>query len=312
MNCFRKTNPFQNLACLLVWLFVFQNNISAQDTWDWDAGEIREVKLKTVKFRVYLSPETKFVRGVIVLIPGTHGDGRGMSALPEWRELADKHHFAVMGCQFSEGDMVLYQDDKNFSTCRSIEAAAKKLAELSRHPEMANAPLAFWGHSAGSNLSARFCRFNPRRVIAFASSKGTRGPTRDKRGTEGIPMLFAVGAKDNPIWVKNSLRNIKSGISKGAPWTLALQPNEGHELGGSLQLCRIYFNAIIARQMGAAKESGNEKVRMKRPRRDDAWLGDSETREIAAYREFKSSKKAAAYLPDEIVAKAWKKYLSSE
>jgi len=207
--------------------------------------------------------------------------------------------------------MVLYQDDKNFSTCRSIETAVKEIAKLSKRPEMATSLLAFWGTSAGSNLSARFCRFNPRRVIAFASSKGTRGPTRDRRGTEEIPMLFAVGAKDNPIWVKNSLRNIKSGISKGAPWTLALQPNEGHELGGSLILSRIYLDAVIEKQMGAAKESGNSKARLKRLRRDDGWLGDPDTKEIAEYREFKSNQKKAIYLPDEIVAKAWKAYLSS-
>jgi len=282
--------------------------VKAQESWDWDAGGLPDVKLKTVKYRAWLSPETKQVRGVLVLIPGTHGDGRGLSALPEWRELADKHHFALLGCQFSDGDYAMYQDDKNFSVCRSIEDALKKIATLSKHPEMAGAPLAFWGTSAGSNLSARYCRFNPRRVIAFASSKGTRGPTRDRRGTEEIPMLFCVGAKDNPVWVKNSLRNIQSGISKGAPWTLAFHPGEGHELGGSLKLCRIYLDAVIEKQLGPAK-TGPSKFRMNRLRNDEGWLGDPETLDISKYREFKGNRKHAVYLPDETSARAWKEYL---
>lgn len=286
----------------------FPTLLTGQQILEWDAGGLPEVKLQTVQYRCYLPPDATFVRGVLVLIPGTHGDGRPLVNDRGWRSLAEKHHLAVVGCRFSDGDFALYQDDKKFVTCRSIEEAVRKFAEMSQHPEMARAPLAFWGMSAGSNLSARFCRFNPRRVLCFASSKGTRGPTRDKNGTEEIPMLFAVGAKDNSTWVENSLRNIASGVRKGAPWTLALHPEEGHGIGGSVTLARIYLDSIIQRRLAPPAEAGKT-GRIKPVRRDDAWLGDPQTLKIFPFRDFPAAPSKGIYLPDEKTAIAWQKYL---
>ncbi|NOY00092.1 MAG: hypothetical protein GXP30_10220, partial [Verrucomicrobia bacterium] len=186
---------------LLLGLVLFSAGaLQAEDSiYDWDVGALPDVKLKVVRYRIWIPDGVRNIRGVLVLIPGTHGDGRRLISDPMWQEVAKKHQLGILGCQFSEGEIAPYQDDKKFATCRSIEKALVKLAELSGHAELSRAPVALWGHSAGSNLSARFCRYAPRRVMAFASCKGTRGPTRDSRGTEEIPMLVAIGARDQPV-----------------------------------------------------------------------------------------------------------------
>jgi len=305
-------------VAVLAWLvFFFTAASQAEDSvYDWDAGALSEVKLSTVRYRLWIPGVALNIRGVLVLIPGTHGDGRRLADNSMWQGIATKHHLAILGCQFSEGEIAPYQDDKNFAVCRSIEKALVKLGELSGHSELSRAPLAFWGHSAGSNLSARFCRFAPRRVIAFASCKGTRGPTRDSRGTDEVLMLFAIGSRDQSMWVKNSERNVRAGLRRGALWTLAFHPSEGHELGGSLKLAAVFIDEVIALRLGVllkggAKKTSSGPVRLKQLRREDGWLGNPVTRKIVSFRDYPDKVKEAIWLPNEAVAKAWKDYLGN-
>ena len=291
--------------------------LQAEDSvYDWDAGALPDVKLKTVRYRIWIPDGVTNVRGVLVLIPGTHGDGRRLTEQSMWQDIAKKHHLGILGCQFSEGEIAPYQDDKNFVACRSIEKALVKLGEISSHPELSRAPLAFWGHSAGSNLSARFCRYAPRRVMAFTSCKGTRGPTRDSRGTEEIPMLFAIGSRDQPVWVKNSERNVRAGLRRNALWTLAIHPSEGHGLDASLKLAITFLDDAIGLRIGPLPEKNSVKpasgpVRLKQLRREEGWLGNPITHTIAPFRDYPDKAKEAIWLPNEEIARAWKGYLEN-
>src|SRR5207244_4065382 len=98
-----------------------------------------------------------------------HGDGRGMATDPKWQALAADLKFAILACQFSGGDTGLYQDDANGEVAKSINEAVKRLAKEASQPALEKAPLAFWGHSAGSNVASRYIKFYPDRVVAFAS-----------------------------------------------------------------------------------------------------------------------------------------------
>jgi len=309
-----RSMQFLSLISLGI-VFVFTAISPAESSvYDWDAGALPDVKLKTVRYRIWIPDEVQNVRGVLVLIPGTHGDGRRMISDSMWQDIARKHHFGILGCQFSEGEIAPYQDDKDFVACRSIEKALVKLGEISGHAELSRAPLALWGHSAGSNLSARFCRFAPRRVIAFASCKGTRGPTRDSRGTDEVLMLFAIGERDQPVWVKNSERNVRAGLRRGALWTLALHSSEGHELGGSLKFAATFLEEAFALRLGPLPGKTPVKavvgpVRLKQLRREEGWLGNPVTRYIAPFSDYPDKIKEAFWLPNEGIARAWKEYL---
>jgi len=151
-------------------------NTAFAATYDWTAEPLKDVKLETVAFRAWVPETTDPLAGVIVLIPGRHGDGRSMADDARWQQLATEVGFGILACQFTNGDAGLYQSDDKVEVAKAINEAVNEMAKVSGKPELVDAPLAFWGTSAGSNVSSKYCGFFPERVAAFGSSKGTWGP----------------------------------------------------------------------------------------------------------------------------------------
>jgi dienelactone hydrolase len=297
---------------------------------DWTAEPLKEVKIETVAFRGWSPDTTEPLQGTLVLIPGRHGDGRSMAGDARWQTLATNLHFAILACQFTNGDPGLYQGDDRGTVAKAINEAVEHLAKESRHPELTKAPLAFWGTSAGSNVSSRYCTHYPERVAAFASSKGTWGPSGDvSRSNTEIPMFFAIGQKDNPEWVAASTQNIEKGMKAQTPWTLALHPSEGHGVGASLDVAIPFLESAVKQRLGVADGgsssgsifksqlpsvgsssiSSSSSTKLKKIDIHAGWLGDPKTLDIAAYDQFKGSKSKAVWLPDEATAMAWQAYL---
>lgn len=298
---------------------------------EWTAEPLSGVQIKTVAFKGWLPARTEPLRGTLVLVPGRLSDGRGMAADPKWQELATSVGFAVLACQFTDGDPGLYQFDAPNEVAKAITAAVSRLAQLSGHPELDKAPLALWGHSAGSNIAAKHTNFAPARVIAMAGSKGSWGPGPETPpGKDEIPMLFVMGGKDKPEFLSSTLPNVEAGLKRHAPWTMALQKNEGHDAGPGLPLVRLFLKAAIEQRFTAPKAAaGTGSIFKTTPRpmsgvvktaaplklekidQRQGWLGDPETYDVAPAATFKGSKAKAQWLPDEATAKAWQDYLRS-
>lgn len=303
---------------LLGYLFAsFLTEVRAQTIHEWEAEPLAEVDLKTVNFRAWLPEGDGPVNGILFLIPGRHGDGRGMSNDGDWQALAQSLRFAIIACQFADGDPSSYQSDTKNAVSKALDSAAEKLAELSSKTELADVPFAFWGQSAGSNVAANYCTYRPERVAALGSSKGTWGPGGEmpKRKDE-IPMIFAVGKNDKAEWVENSLKSIEAGVKEKAPWTLAFHIKEGHELGGSLSVIRPFLKSAIRLRLGLSEDgktssmtSSSGKVKLEKVSTKQGWLGDPVSYEIAAVDSYSGKKKDAIWFPDEEVAKAWQVYL---
>ena len=299
-------------------------------THDWAADPLKEVQINTVAFRGWIPETTTPLSGVLVLIPGRHGDGRKMAEDPRWQKLAGDLSFAILACQFSNGEPFPYQNDAHGEVAKCLNTAVEHLGELSGKPELKKAPLAFWGVSAGSNVSARYCVFFPERVAAFASSSGTCGPGGEISAKAlDIPMFFAIGGTDKPDWVKGSLANAERGQGK-APWTVALQKAQGHGVGKSLDVVVPFLLATVKQRLGVASPAqstasifktelpnigssshpaaGTQKT-LKKLSLQSGWLGNPDTYDVAAYAGYKGSKAKAIWLPDEPAALAWQAYL---
>lgn len=304
---------------------------------DWTAEPLKGVQLKTVAYRGWVPTQTEPLRGTLILIPGRHGDGRPMAADPKWQELAASVGFALIACQFADGEPFPYQNEVQGEVAGSIAGAVRHLGEATKHPELDKAPLAFWGTSAGSNVSVNCATYFPARVIAIATSKGTSGPMPQlPPGKDEIPMFFALGAKDKPEWIAESKKNIEAGWKKRAPWTLAFNKNEGHEVGKSLDVARPFLKAAIEQRFMAPKPgtamgggTGSSSIFKTTPRPvggasaaktpvvaklekidpRNGWLGDPDTLDVGPVATFKGNRAKAVWLPDEATANAWQAYL---
>lgn len=323
--------PIFIVTCILSFV-----RFATAQVYDWNGDSLPGVKINTVAFRGWIPARGEPLRGSLVLIPGRHQDGRGTAGEDQWQGLATEIGFAIVACQFTNGDPGMYQGDPQGEVARSINTAVEHLAIESKHPELAKAPLALWGVSAGSNVSGRYCSFFPKRVIAFASSTGTCGPGDLAAGKAEIPMLFAVGAKDNPEWVAASLAAIEAGLKIHAPWTLAFNKNAGHGTGKSLAAIIPFLKATVNMRFnppavagggasapasifksqlptfsqGTSKPPTAAPLTLHKIDLRAGWLGDAETYDVTSYENFKGNKLKAIWLPDKATATAWQEYLS--
>ena len=314
--------------CVAILSTVCCGKVSAA-THDWAADPLKGVQINTVAFRGWIPDSSKPLSGVLVLIPGRHGDGRGMADDARWQKLATDIDFAILACQFSNGEPFPYQNDAHGEVAKCINSAVEHLSELSSKAELKKTPLAFWGVSAGSNVSSRYCVFFPDRVAAFASSTGTCGPGGEiSAKTLAIPMLFAIGGKDKPDWVKSSVVNAERGQGK-APWTVALQKIQGHGVGKSMDVIVPFLVATVKQRLGGASPSSSPSIfkselptigtssysaastqkTLKKLNIQSGWLGNPDTYDVSAYAEYKGNKAKAIWLPDEPTALAWQVYL---
>jgi dienelactone hydrolase len=301
------------------------------EVYEWNGAALPVSKINKVAFRAWLPERTERLRGTLVLVPGRHGDGRSMSSETKWQELGSALGFVVMGCMFSDGEPFPYQNDPGGEVSKSINAAVAELAKLSSHPEIEKAPLAFWGISAGSNVSVNYASAFPERVAALGSSKGTFGAGGGTRaGKFDVPMVFAIGQNDKAEWIEESKKNFEIGFRRHAPWTLAVNSKEGHEVGRSLDLIRPFLKAAIEQRLDA-KGSGNsgqsvfksaplalgttsvsvtsQRALMQKIDSRNGWLGDPATLDIVPHAAFKGNRAKAIWLPDEATARAWQAYL---
>ncbi|MEO7933347.1 MAG: hypothetical protein ABIT76_09335 [Chthoniobacterales bacterium] len=322
---------FLSIFCLLL-------RICSAQSYDWTGDALPGVKINTVAYKGWIPASSAPLHGTLILIPGRHGDGRGMATDPRWQALGTATGFAIIGCQFANGEPFPYQSDIGGEVSRAINIAVQRLATDSQHPELANGPLAFWGTSAGSNVSANYCAKFPERVAAFASSKGTFGPGGNlSAATREIPMFFALGAGDKSEWTTPSRANIEAGTKLHAPWALAFHQKEGHEVGKSLDVAIPFLQAAIEQRLNppaaasvstaaqpvfksqlpsfskpaAAPASATQKIKLFKINPQNGWLGNLETMDIALAKDFKGSRASAFWLPDEATAHAWQQYLQS-
>ena len=330
-NHFASLKSTLNLPTIVLAAILLLAARTQAQFYEWNAGPLQASKLSTVAFKGWLPERSEPLRGTLLLIPGRHGDGRGMAGDAAWQGLANDIGFAIIACQFADGDPFLYQGDPQGEVSKCINSTAEHLATESNHPELAKAPLAFWGMSAGSNVSECYCSKFPQRVAAFVSSSGTRGPGGLVPGKAEIPMFFAEGAKDKPDWVKDSLKNIEAGTKLHAPWTLAFQKNEGHgtprSKAAAIQFLKSAVNMrFIPPAAGGATPSifksqlptfshpsttaASAPAQLHKIDLQAGWLGDPETYEVASYSNFKGNKAKAIWLPDEATANTWREYLA--
>jgi pimeloyl-ACP methyl ester carboxylesterase len=188
------------------------------------------------EFRLWYPDKARFVRAVLVLVPGANTDGRPDVDDRFWQAFAIRNQIALIGCHFTDKP---HEDSfiENYANAaqgsgQALLDALIALSGRSNHPELVNAPLLLWGFSAGGEFNYEFTAWKPERVVAFVVNKGgiyfsALLPAAARR----VPGLLFVGKKD-----LESRNRIISGLfalnrRAGALWAFAEEPNVGHVVG---------------------------------------------------------------------------------
>ena len=254
------------------------------------------------RFRLWLPENVQRVRGLFVLVPWFQRDGLNLVDEPRWQQLATKFNFGLVGCTLRGKEDAYYLADKG--TGYALLEALAKFAVQSKHPELKDAPLAMWGHSAGGQFNYNFTAWAPDRVIAFIAVKGGYYYATTDSRSRSVPALFFIGEKDESIRVQNITELFQTNRRRGAFWCLAVEPNEGHGIGKTLDLALAFFDAVVPLRLPTAGQRTLRSVDQ-----TPAWLGNLSSYEIASAASYSAAANEAAWLPDEVTAQKWKDFV---
>ena len=128
-------------------------------------------------FRFWCPDDLAAVRGVVVLVPGSNGDGRGMVSDADWQKFACQHQFGARGLLVPRHAPRKIQIHRRLRPGKQrqrpgIARRANAFAATSQHDEVASVPLVLWGQSAGGQFNYEFTCWKPERVLAFVVNKG--------------------------------------------------------------------------------------------------------------------------------------------
>jgi len=189
------------------------------------------------EFRLW-TPKAATLKGIVVLVPGSNGDGRGQAEDTVWQAFATKHRLALVGCRFTDKphDQNFIEQYINVSqgSGQALLDAISRFATRSQHPELATAPFFMWGMSAGGQFNYEFTAWKPERVAAFVVNKGgIYYSALVSQAAREVPGILFVGGKDLEFRTNTIVGLFAVNRRGGALWALAEEPAAGHIVGRS-------------------------------------------------------------------------------
>ena len=256
------------------------------------------------QFRLWIPRDAGTLRGALILVPGSNGDGRAQAQDTVWQAFATKQKLALVGVRFTDKphDQNFIEDYVNVShgSGQALLDMLGKFATRVQHPELANAPLLFFGMSAGGQFNYEFAAWKPERVVAFVVNKGGIYYTAlTSRATRAVPALLYVGGKDLESRVSTISGLFALNRRGGALWALAEEPAAGHIVGRSRDMSIIFFEDVLPLRLGDASSS------LKPLNEKSGFVGDYKAKTFEPIGEKPAPNYPTAWLPSERVAKAW-------
>ena len=265
---------------------------------------------KLAQFRFWMPSTAKRVRAVLVLVPGSNGDGRAMAQDTVWQAFATRNNLAIVACRFTDKphDQNFIEEYVNVSQGSGnalLDAIAHFSARVGR-PEIASAPLLLWGMSAGGEFNYEFTAWKPERVAAFVVNKGGIYYTAlTSRAARAVPGILFIGGKDLDSRVNTITGLFAVNRRGGALWALTEEPDAAHVVGRSRDLSIIFFDDILP--LRVTGEGGLTAL-------DEAsgFLGDFSSKSVHPVSEARpATNHLTAWLPTLRVARAWQAVVTS-
>jgi poly(3-hydroxybutyrate) depolymerase len=253
------------------------------------------------EFRLWLPEGLASVRAIVIMTPGSNGDGRPQVEDAAWQAFAVKNKVALVGCQFTDKphDQGFIEEYVNVSrgSGKALETALSAFAERSKHPELATAPLLLWGMSAGGQFNYEFVAWKPERVAAFVVNKGgIYYSALLSREARNVPGMLFIGGKDMDSRISTITGLFAVNRRGGALWALANEPGAAHVVGRSLELAKMFFEDVLSARVAAALRPMSEK---------DGFVADLKTKTFQPAGASAPADHSTAWLPTERVARAW-------
>jgi pimeloyl-ACP methyl ester carboxylesterase len=253
----------------------------------------------------------------IVFLPGLRDpstglplDSRGIvtgttsGACSIWCSPAERAQVRSRALQFAGGRVALLGTttlEDNPASYDTLLQALSSFATQSQHPELANIPILFVGHSMGGCTAYGFSRVHGARVAGFLTMKGGCHSPAPAAAAAGVPGHFLIGSADEQYRRQNITAVFEAGRAAGAPWAISIDPF-GHGPILDFDLMFDWIDTVLAARLPTAPGASLRAITV-----SDGWLGDRSSGAISTYACFGSNRSSASWLPSNETALDWQR-----
>ncbi|CAA6676334.1 MULTISPECIES: hypothetical protein [unclassified Lentimonas] len=258
------------------------------------------------EFHVYIPESVEKVRAAFYL--SRHG--MGDITPPILQKFAEEEKVALIGMY---GNPV----QRGLSDVSLTDEHVKKLAELSGHPELVDAPILTFGHSNGTGFAACWPAQRPEKAIGWISFHPGFTQYLEFPNTETVPAMVMLGTVDEYFLRSRQDETVKAmRKTRDAAMCTMMEAGVGH---GPVDP-DIVWDFVVEFCKAAMRVRLGEDGELKPIKIEDGWLGATydvdaggrQLLEIAPYAEFKGDQSTANWLMDEEFAKVWQAYARTD
>ena len=259
-------------------------------TYDWDAAP-------NVRFRMWIPDDQPVVYGFYLVFNESATDDREYAIKQRIQTWVQTMGFGIIGTYFTDPNNT--QDDTGHSD--DVLAALQHFADMSGHPEIANAPVLPEGLSLGGYNAMEFAADHPERTIAYLSG-GSRKVIDypSNPGFAHTPGLFYMGDMDSSV--SGRLEQLTPFRQNGAQIAYFIQWGFGHEFGYADDLGWKFLSDAVSLRYPEGASPADGPVSLIDIPDDYGWLADWTTwtgdiTQIAAYSDFTPGPTKGFWLP---------------
>ncbi len=265
----------------------------------------------------YLPPGIAEYRAAIVFLPGLRDpatgnplDSRGLvRGTPEgtcsiWCLPDERAEVRKRALELAGGNVALIGTTTLLDDAASHAKLLEALSEFgtqSLHPELANVPIVFVGHSMGGCTAYGFSRVHGARVAGFLTMKGACHTTGPASAAAHVPGYFLIGALDEPHRRDNITAVFEAGQAAGAPWAVSIDPFD-HRPILDFDLMFDWIDAVLTARLPATPGAPLRAVT-----EADGWLGSRSSGAISTYACYGPARSSASWLPTRETALNWQR-----
>ncbi|HEX6064621.1 MAG TPA: hypothetical protein VFZ04_10405 [Longimicrobiales bacterium] len=187
----------------------------------------------------------------------------------------------------------------NPASYQTLLSALSDFGTQSLHPELANIPIFFVGHSMGGCTAYGFSRVHGARVAGFMTMKGGCHAPGPPAAAASVPGYFLIGVLDEQYRRDNITAAFEAGRAAGAPWAVSIDPLH-HNPIMDFDMLFDWIDAVLAARLpstpGGPLRAVTENI---------GWLGNRSSGAIAPYACYSSTRSSASWLPSQKTALNW-------
>src|SRR5215207_780030 len=234
-----------------------------------------------------------------VLVRGTSDGTCSIWCLPSERAEVRKRALELVGGSVALiGTTTLLDDAASHAT---LLEALSEFGTQSLHPELANIPILFVGHSQGGCTAYGFSRAHAARVAGFVTMKGGCHNPGAAGSAATVPGFFLIGRLDEPHRTANITPVFEAGRAAGAPWSLSIDAF-GHGPIVDFDLMFGWIDAVLTARLPATAGAP-----LRAMTETNGWLGARSSGAISSYACYGSTRSSASWLPTRETALDWQR-----